>query len=103
VNTHPIVATQVSMVQTSLSLQQTADLIKFPVEVSQEYLLHLSSCSNCFMLYFGVLTHPLTGSQVSTVHAFPSVHEIGVFLHVPAETSQESVVHALLSSQDFHL
>ena len=42
-------------------------------------------------------THPLVGSHVSEVQAFPSSHEIGVWKH-PAVGAHESAVHAFSSS-----
>jgi hypothetical protein len=49
----------------------------------------------------GVLTQPVCGLQLSTVHLLPSSQDKGVKTHPPFVVSQLSVVQLLLSLQVF--
>jgi hypothetical protein len=121
--THPVAGSHVSVVHVLWSLQSSEPAPSWqlpPAHASP--VVHALPSSHAIVLL--VNTQPVAGSQLSVVQMFPSLHTIGVPLHVPPPQvspivqtlpssqavvvlvctqpvagSQLSAVHALLSSQ----
>ena len=76
----PAVATQVSVVQELLSLQEGLQTI---VKGHPYIGLHVLGGSQASQQKIGVYTHPVAGLQVSLVQALLSLQFKGVWMHCP--------------------
>jgi hypothetical protein len=99
-NTQPVAGSQLSVVQTVLSLQRTGvpPLQVPPPQVSPA--VHALPSSQAFVLF--VKTQPVARLHVSVVHALLSLHTIPVPVQAPPPHTS-AVVQSLPSSQEFVL